>query len=357
MIIIDRTFKGAKDLHAYLREKAGFFEASKEEKEAWIYDAPLWTSPSNFLGCELIYHGEDVGPITMVNIGTTHRGNKNLSFETEKGSYKFSYCHVKFFNKLFGKEQKVSLHPARGGMNMWTRGFVLNEKDYKSLYYQTEEYQKRYKITMIKKYGVDRPYKSDELKEKARKSIYDKYGVDWFLNRGSHYSSITETMLSKYGVQNIIHSSDFLERCGQCTSKGEQEMVNFLVDEMKLYDSMYYTTGDTRQSVIIDYETHGSYQVDFINERIGVIVEFFGDYWHCNPKTYDKNYVHETSGKRAEEIWEADKKRVKRIKELTGHEVMVVWESDWNKRKDLEKKRLKKSILNLSSRIKEQSDQ
>ncbi len=103
MIIIDRTFKGTEDLHEYLRTLSGFIEATKEEHEAWIYDAPLWTSPSNFLGCELIYRNENVGPIVAVNIGTTHRGSKNLSFDTLKGSYKFSYCHVKFFNKLYDK--------------------------------------------------------------------------------------------------------------------------------------------------------------------------------------------------------------------------------------------------------------
>lgn len=357
MIIINKVFKGASELHAYLRERAGFIEATKEEKEAWNYDTPLWTSPSNFIGCDLIYGGEEVGAIIGVYIRKSfHKKstNKVISLETESGYYKFSNSSVRFKNALYdGGEQVLSLHPSRGGAHMWSRGFVINEKDYKALYYITEEYQNRYKKTMVKRHGVDRPYKSVELKEKARKSIHDKYGVDWFLKRGSHYSSITETMLSKYGVQNIIHSSDFLERCGQCTSKGEQEMVNFLVDEMELNDSMYYTTGETIQAVIVDHETHGSYQVDFINERLGVIVEFFGDYWHCNPKTYDKNYIHETNGKRAEEIWKADKKRVKRMKELTGHEVIVVWESDWNNRKELEKKRLKRSILSLSSRIKE----
>jgi very-short-patch-repair endonuclease len=357
MVIIDRAFKGAEDLHAYLRERAGFKEATQEEKENWRYHTPLWTSPSNFIGCDLIHKGKEVGKVIAVSLRPSlnkQSTTKVMSLQTESGCYKFSNCDIRFKNALYdGREQVMNLHPTRAGAYLWSRGFVIGEKDYKSLYYQTEEYQKKYGKTMVKRHGVVRPYQSKSIRAKASKAIKEKFGVDWFLTRGTHYSAITNTMIEKYGVENIIHSSDFLERCGQCTSKGEQEVVQYLVSEFSLQDSMHYTTGDTRQAVITDPETYGSYQVDFMNERLGIIVEFFGDYWHCHPDFYKKSYIHDTNGKSAGEIWAADKKRLQRLKELTGFEVLVVWERDWMNNKEAEKERLRAVVLELSSQNQE----
>ena len=126
-------------------------------------------------------------------------------------------------------------------------------------------------------------------------------------------------------------------------------MVQYLVGELGLHDSMFYTTGDTRQAVVTDPETYGSYQVDFMNQRIGLIVEFYGDYWHCHPDAYKKDYRHETNGKLAKDIWAADKKRVERLKELTGYEVLVVWERDWMQDKAAAMNKLQEQVSRLSS--------
>lgn len=367
MIIIDQTFKGATDLHEHLRTQAGFKEASKAEQEAWKYDTPLWTSPSNFIGCDLIYHGDEVGPITEVHIHTTKRGQKAISFNTANGNYKFSYSEVRFFNKLYGQEQVISLHPARGGMHMWSRGFVLNEKDYKSLYYQIEEYQSKYKKTMVEQHGVERPYHSEEFKEKASHAIQERYGVDWFLSRGphysavtstmvdrygvesfflrgEHYSAVTETMIERYGVENIFMAADFKDICGGI-SKREREVLDFLVEKLG-YESP--KTGDKRSNLqhsVQDKEEHRTYYVDFMIEDKGVIVEFNGDYWHCNPQKYDASYLHEHKKMTAQEIWDYDAHRKQRIEQITGHRVITVWEYEWIKRKEKTKKWLLNQIL------------
>jgi G:T-mismatch repair DNA endonuclease (very short patch repair protein) len=60
-----------------------------------------------------------------------------------------------------------------------------------------------------------------------------------------------------------------------------------------------------------------------------------------------------TIGKSAGEIWAADKKRLQRLKELTGFEVLVVWERDWMNNKEAEKERLRAVVLELSSQNQE----
>lgn len=69
------------------------------------------------------------------------------------------------------------------------------------------------------------------------------------------------------------------------------------------------------------------YFVDFYIPSEKIIIEVYGDYWHCNPKIYGyeecKKPLHENQiGK-----WEYDVKREKELEDL-GHIMNVIWESD-----------------------------
>lgn len=78
--------------------------------------------------------------------------------------------------------------------------------------------------------------------------------------------------------------------------------------------------------------TIGSYCVDkficdiFIKDK-NLVVEFNGDYWHCNPNKYKPDYFHKHKKKTAQQIWEDDSLRIENIKKL-GYNLIVVWESD-----------------------------
>ncbi len=371
MIIIERTFKNAEELHEYLRNKSGLVKATDEELDAWNFGIPLWTSPSNFIGCDLIHKGEEVGPITGVHIITAvSSGRKTISYDTEMGNYRLTNCLMRFHNKLYDDENyTIGLHPTRSGLYLWSRGFVIKKKDYKSLYYSTEEYQVKYKKSMIACYGEDRPYKVASIKEKARQSIYDKYGVDWFLSRGSHYSSVTETMISKYGVDNFFYRGDHyssvtetmmtkygVENCfhtvdfkGMCrgVSKQECEMVDFLKESLKLKTyTRLNEDGTVNQKTVKDIEEKRTYHVDFMDETRGVIVEFNGDFWHCNPREYEPSHEHRLKHMTAQEIWDFDEHRKQRIEQITGYKVVVVWEHEWANKKEKTKKWLLDQILN-----------
>ena len=75
----------------------------------------------------------------------------------------------------------------------------------------------------------------------------------------------------------------------------------------------------------------GKYRVDGVYKKI--IFEFNGDYWHCNPKIYFKNYYNKSINMLSKEKWELDKERIIFL-EKEGYNVIVVWEDDWNKNKD-----------------------
>jgi very-short-patch-repair endonuclease len=78
------------------------------------------------------------------------------------------------------------------------------------------------------------------------------------------------------------------------------------------------------------------FYADIISFDKKVVIEFNGDYWHCNPQKYDENFFHQVKKKKASEIWEQDKKRVEIIKSF-GYNVLVIWEShfrlgDWREK-------------------------
>lgn len=82
----------------------------------------------------------------------------------------------------------------------------------------------------------------------------------------------------------------------------------------------------------IEYPIQGKekrYFVDIVNLRKKIIIECFGDYWHCNPNKYIENYYHQRVHKTAKEIWAQDENRIKELEQL-GYKVIIIWESDNN---------------------------
>ena len=72
------------------------------------------------------------------------------------------------------------------------------------------------------------------------------------------------------------------------------------------------------------------YQIDFYDKTKNLVIEFQGDYWHCNPNKYDKDFFHNVKKLTAEEIWEYDQNKKNFIcKELNNPIYLQIWESDY----------------------------
>lgn len=72
----------------------------------------------------------------------------------------------------------------------------------------------------------------------------------------------------------------------------------------------------------------GKYWPDFIHKDENIILEIFGDYWHCNPKRYpNPNEYLPQLGRTVGEIWEKDKQKIETYKEL-GYTTIIIWEND-----------------------------
>jgi hypothetical protein len=63
------------------------------------------------------------------------------------------------------------------------------------------------------------------------------------------------------------------------------------------------------------------------------IIEYNGDFWHCNPSKYPSDFINPRTKIRAQDKWAKDSVKIK-FAESQGYSVLVVWESDFKQNKD-----------------------
>jgi len=94
--------------------------------------------------------------------------------------------------------------------------------------------------------------------------------------------------------------------------------------EIELYEYVKNNINDKAEcNVFIN-----GYNVDIKYDN--KIIEYFGDYWHCNPNKYDANYYHQILKMTAQDVWDKDKLKIETLQKK-GYDVKIVWEKDWNK--------------------------
>jgi very-short-patch-repair endonuclease len=168
------------------------------------------------------------------------------------------------------------------------------------------------------KYWVKRGYDEAEaksmvsdLQRRDLKYFTDKYGAkDGFIRYSNHVKAKISNSVGKSYIEK-----DMIEYC----------------------KSIYKSTEHNHPIKT----KHGNYVVDaFIPEK-NLIIECFGDYWHCNPKFWDSDKYHQHLHMTAKEKQKLDNKRIKNLK-AEGYSVIVLWETDI--KKDGFKKLLKEDL-------------
>jgi very-short-patch-repair endonuclease len=79
------------------------------------------------------------------------------------------------------------------------------------------------------------------------------------------------------------------------------------------------------------FESHvqiSAMQVDECNRQLKIVVEYNGDMWHCNPKTWRADQYNTIIKMTAGEKWAKDRARYAFLRRA-GYTVIVIWESGW----------------------------
>lgn len=70
------------------------------------------------------------------------------------------------------------------------------------------------------------------------------------------------------------------------------------------------------------------YFYDFCIPELKIIIEFNGDFWHCNPSKYISGDIIKIGGKNflVDDIWKYDKEKIKTVEDI-GYTVIIEWYS------------------------------
>lgn len=157
---------------------------------------------------------------------------------------------------------------------------------------------------------------ADTTRVKCAQTTIEKYGCTNVFQNHNVKTKIRETNLTRYNAPNawaLAKHSNF--------SRVSEDLFDHL--KPHLTTNCKYGVDEHRVSTAL-----GMFKLDFYveNETGGKAIEFFGDYWHANPKMYDANDT--IKGKMVQSIWERDKERLEAIRNI-GVDVLVIWETDF----------------------------
>lgn len=96
-------------------------------------------------------------------------------------------------------------------------------------------------------------------------------------------------------------------------------------NEIKIYKKIKKKYKNTIHSLVIK-----PYICDIFIPELNLIIEYNGDYWHCNPVKYNHDYHHKLKNMLAEDIWNYDKTKIDLIIN-NGYNLEIIWETDYNR--------------------------
>jgi hypothetical protein len=104
------------------------------------------------------------------------------------------------------------------------------------------------------------------------------------------------TLLQNHGVTNAFFLSKH-----RTVSKAQQEIIDHL--------SSSIPAAQFEGEKLFHGGTH-KYCIDIFSDKAKMVVEYNGDYWHCNPIKYSGSFYHPLKKKYAEQIWAEDAERM-----------------------------------------------
>lgn len=188
-----------------------------------------------------------------------------------------------------------------------------------SLAYYIEKYGHKEGIRKIKE--VKDNSSLDVLIEKYG----EKLGYKKYIEFNKKKLNTMDNFVERYGLKHGLEKwNNFKEK----TLKGYSEISLELFELLNIQGAKY---GETEGLIDLDKDEFDILKQSIIKPDFlinGKIIEFFGDFWHGNPKIYKKDYLIPNTEYMASEKRKHDLLRIEILKSK-GFDVKVVWESDY----------------------------
>ncbi len=262
------------------------------------------------------------------------------------------------------KKNKGGIHSIRS-IEYWINKYNLSHEeaakslskfqDFSSLSYYIEKYGEE---TGTKQY-LDTNKKRKISKEKFIDLYGDERGIEKFNNwiENLKYSKSIEYYIKKYGEIDgkEKHKEILLKKVFNISkiSNISLEFFNIINSKIsKYFNEIYF--GENEYKFFIFSDDINVLFPDFYIKDINLVIEFYGDFWHANPKKYNSlDFIKSPMNKLAHNIWGEDYKRIKKIQERFDSLVIIIWENDYRNNKELIIKNTIENIMKIKESINE----
>ena len=119
------------------------------------------------------------------------------------------------------------------------------------------------------------------------------------------------------------HSKNSLKKMSKTLTKNPIKFSSSSKPEKEIENILKKLNIDVKRTYKVN-----EYICDIYIPKFNLIIEYNGDYWHCNPVKFNSEYLHPHKKKTSSQIWNEDKIRIDNIKNY-GYNLEVVWESDY----------------------------
>ena len=172
---------------------------------------------------------------------------------------------------------------------------------------------------------------SKETKDKISQSRKGKaIGKDNAMSNHEHRKKLSESLKKSWSSGKLEETRKRMSEVLKNTRRsGKIKAVNKSKKEVEICNDIKN----------MGYKVQSSYKVDtkicdlFI-PKLNLIIEYFGDYWHCNPNKYSADYINVKKNLTAKEIWEYDTSKLELIKSY-GYNIEVIWETELKLNKEI----------------------
>jgi len=108
---------------------------------------------------------------------------------------------------------------------------------------------------------------------------------------------------------------------GITVSKAEKILLNEIKQVIPTVCHQFTLVNSNKKQYVYDIQ---------VNNKI---IEYNGDFWHCNPARYSSEFINPRTKLRATNKWDSDRIKLQYARDQ-GYEVLVIWESDFKKNKE-----------------------
>lgn len=169
-----------------------------------------------------------------------------------------------------------------------------------------------------------------ERLQKIEATCLERFGCTNPLSRDSAVrKEMHEKLMREHGVSNVFQLPKVKQQIrDSLVNRKTQNVARFTKPHKEIVEFLR----SHNKEVEIEFRiAFGEFSYRAYDIRVGgILIEFYGDYWHANPEMYNADDIVDWSmgSRTAKEVWEYDKQK-RELATKHGFKIEIVWESDW----------------------------